>query len=500
MRNGSVSQCGKSSVVLGRPGEGCGKKAWSLVKAKRNVTRFRLTTLLAATILAAALQALTPWAKTSVATAQSSPIQHVVILYLENHTFDSLLGYWCDQHPARGCTGTPSTVQLSNGTVVSPGVSPDIVPWTQHTVWAQRTAIDGGKMDGWWKIPGCGVTKNYACIAGYTPSQVPNLITLATTFAISDRTFSMADSPSWGGHLYAAMGQLDGFTGDNPVVASGVPRGHGWGCNSNRIAPWRPTPKSAKQMVPSCVPDPSLGLPNGGAFEPTPVSYAQTIMDRLNTAHLTWRIYGQPKPAGAISKGYGWDICPSIAECLDTSQTTHNVPSSGFVADATAGKLPNFSIITPGGVDAANSEHNGFSMTAGDNWVGQIASAVMSGPEWRSTALFITWDDCGCFYDQVPPGVNPDGTAQGPRVPLVIVSPYARPGYTDTTPTTFAGILAYTEQNFKLTPLALNDAKAYPFSNAFNYSQAPLGPAPMVQRPLLPDAFHVNMKNANQDT
>ena len=139
-------------------------------------------------------------------------------------------------------------------------------------------------------------------------------------------------------------------------------------------------------------------------------------------------------------------------------------------------------------------------MTAGDNWLGQVASAVMNGPEWRSTALFITWDDCGCFYDQVAPGTNPDGTPQGPRVPLVIVSPYAKQSYTDTTPTTFAGILAYTEHIFKLAPLGPNDAQAYPFTNAFNYSQRPLGPARMVQRPLPPDAYHVNMKNANDDT
>ena len=63
---------------------------------------------------------------------------------------------------------------------------------------------------------------------------------------------------------------------------------------------------------------------------------------------------------------------------------------------------------------------------------------------------------------------------KGPRVPLIIVSPYARPGYTDTTATTFAGILAYTEHTFGLSPLGANDAAAYPFSDAFNYTQAPL--------------------------
>jgi hypothetical protein len=97
------------------------------------------------------------------------------------------------------------------------------------------------------------------------------------------------------------------------------------------------------------------------------------------------------------------------------------------------------------------------------------------------------------LYDQVPPGINPDFTQQGPRAPLIIVSPYAKPGFTDTTPATFAGILAYTEHTFGMGALGPNDNYAYPFSNAFNYSQAPLIPARMVQRPLPASAKHIHL-------
>jgi len=457
----------------------------------------------AVAFLAAATAALSGLAMTGTANAQPTPIKHVVVLYLENHSFDNLLGYWCDRQPGR-CPdgGMPSLVTLSDGTVVTPSVMPDIVPNVSHTVASQQLAIDGGKMDGWQNVKGCGAKTGYACVGGYTPAQVPNLAALAKKFAISDRTFSMADSPSWGGHLYAVMASLDGFKGDNPNPAPGVTAGPGWGCDSKRITPWKP-PGGAYQPVPSCVPDYSLRLPNGGAFEPTPVKHAPTVLDRLNAARLSWRIYGEPRPPGSslpTAGGYGWDICPSFAECLDTHQKTDNVASSAFVKVARSGHLPNFAIVTPGGIDAKLSEHNGFSMTAGDDWLGQIASAVMNGPQWRSTVLFITWDDCGCFYDQVPPGTNPDGTAQGPRTPLVIVSPYAKPGYTDRTATTFAGILAYTEHTFGLTPLGPNDKQAYPFTNAFNYRQAPLRPARMVYRPWPADAYHLNMKQAQQDT
>lgn len=443
------------------------------------------------------------WLAIPGASAQPNPIKHIVVLYLENHSFDNLLGYWCRNNPVR-CPdgGMPSTVTLSNGKVVTPHATPDIVPDVAHSVAAQTSAIDGGKMDGWQKVHGCTPSTGYRCIGGYKPAQVPNLIALAQRFAISDRTFSMANSPSWGGHLYAVMGSLDGFLGNNPEKVPGVTPGAGWGCNSDRITQWT-APGGTTKRIPSCIPDYSLGLHNGGAFEPTPAKHAPTIMDRLHAAGLSWRIYGQPTPpksAHPIAKGYGWDICPSFAECLYTKQNANNVPSSTFVNVAKAGKLPNFAVVTPGGKDAAFSQHNGFSMTAGDDWLGQVASAVMNGPEWRSTVLFITWDDCGCFYDQVRPGVNPDGTPQGPRTPLVIVSPFAKRGYTDRTATTFAGILAYVEHTFGLSPLGVNDAHAYAFGNAFNYRQAPLRPARMVYRPWPADAYHVHMKEARQGT
>ena len=453
-------------------------------------------------VLVVATAGLSWFAMTGTGEAQSTPIKHVVVLYMENHTFDNILGYWCNRN-ARRCPagGMPSSVKLSNGDVVTPDVMPDFVPKVAHNVAAQQAAIDGGKMDGWQHVKGCSAGTHYACIGGYLPGQVPNVAALAKQFAISDRTFSMADSPSWGGHLYAVMGQLDGFLGNNPFQAHGVAPGIGWGCDSRHVTQWR-SPSGKIQKVPSCVPDYSLQRANGGAFKPTPVKHQPTILDRLSGAHLSWRLYGEPEPAGSgtLAFGYVWDICPSFAGCLYTRQKANNVQSSTFVHDALAGKLPQFSIITPGGQTAKFSEHNKMFMTTGDDWLGQVASAVMNGPDWKSTALFITWDDCGCFYDHVRPGTNPDGTLQGPRVPMVIVSPYARHGYTDTTATTFAGILAYTEHNFGLTPLGVNDKKAYPFTHAFNYHQRPLGPAHMVYRPWPPAAYHIDMQGAMDDT
>lgn len=218
-------------------------------------------------------------------------------------------------------------------------------------------------------------------------------------------------------------------------------------------------------------------------------------MHRLSAARRTWKIYGDPHPmtGGRHTPGYIWDTCPSIAECLYTRQKRHNVMSSRFAAAARKGRLPSFSLVVPAGPTARDSEHNGTSMTVGDDWIGKVATAIMSGPEWRSTALFITWDDCGCFYDQVHPGINPDGTRQGPRTPLIIVSPFARPSFTDTEHATFVNILAYVEHTFRLRSMGVNDRGAYDFSYAFNYHQKPLRPVRMIWRKWPKDAYHLNV-------
>lgn len=417
--------------------------------------RNRLITALlvcSAVLLAAAgaepVTGLAAVAGTPVANPVKTPIRHIVVLYLENHSFDSLLGYWCDNHRRR-CPrgGMPASVRLSNGAVVRPSDDPDVVPIVAHDVDSQLAAMNihhgVPRMNGWQNIALGECTANdYQCISGYLPRQEPNLSRLAGRFAISDATFSLADSPSWGGHLDIVTSNLDGFTGDVPTGSIGA-LGTSWGCDGGTMTPWSATLGGPLRSVPSCIPDPSLRykgapLPNGGAFERTPVPYEPTIMDELKAAGLSWKLYGasckdeETAPNGLQTcthsiGGYIWSPCSAIAECL-YKQSNHIAPLHRFMTNAEAGNLPAFSVITPSGSHVSDSEHNGFSITAGDDWIGKVAATLMNGPEWGSTVLFITWDDCGCFYDQARPGINPDGTQQGPRVPLVIVSPYVKPG------------------------------------------------------------------------
>jgi phospholipase C len=387
----------------------------------------------------------------------TSPIQHVVIIYQENHSFDDVLGKLCAQagssrDPCDGAT----TGQLHTGETISLSREPDIVPDVLHNVASQQTAINGGAMNGFDLIRGCGSSTGYACYAQYDPSQIPNLAALAQNFAVSDRTFEVGRSPSWGGHLTVAAATLDGFDGDNPKGGSGP----GWGCDSQNTAKWWDGHRWTLQ--PSCVPDQQ----GQGPYKKSRVKYVPTIFDRVEQAGLTWKLYaGNGKGGGGT---YAWTICPSFYECLGSQQSNNFVPSTQVMTDAAAGALPSFAIVTP---NAPVSQHNTNSMAQGDNWIGNIVSAIENGPDWSSTAIFIAYDDCGCFYDHVPP----PSSDLGIRVPLVIVSPYAKPGYTDSTTASYASMLAYTEHTFGLAPLNQVDGNAYDYANSFNYSKPPRG-------------------------
>src|SRR5207244_5032217 len=114
------------------------------------------------------------------------------------------------------------------------------------------------------------------------------------------------------------------------------------------------------------------------------------------------------------------------------------------------------------------SQPNCQCMKVGDNWIGSVVSSIMNGPDWNSTAIFITYDDFGGFYDHVAPPLH-----LGLRVPMVIVSPFAKRGFTDSRNASFASILAFVERNFGLTSLGAADSRAYAYGHAFDYSQSP---------------------------
>jgi hypothetical protein len=408
-----------------------------------------------------------------------SPIKHVVIIYQENHSFDNVFGRLCAE--SGRCDGATEGT-LPDGSTIPLATSPDVVPSVGHRTKAQAQAIDGGAMDGFPNVGGCDERRGYACMTQFNPSQIPNLSQLANSFALSDQTFQTAAVPSFGAHIELVSASLDGFTGDPPDRTPDQPRGTGWGCDSHLDAPWQASLDGGITYQPSCVPDYGLDpsqYPYGGAYRRTRVKPMPTIMDELDRVGLSWRLY-----TGAPGNGYLWAICPTFAKCLYTGHSKRQVATKQVVHDGRNGSLANFSVVLP---TVRVSQHNNGSMRAGDNWIGKVVSAIEHGPDWQSTAIFITYDDCGCFYDHVPP---PPGL--GIRTPMVIVSPWARAGTVDSTQASIASMLAFTEHNFGLPALNENDGMAYDYSNAFDFSQAPLAPVPMTHSALSPRARAVS--------
>ena len=404
--------------------------------------------------------------------AEAFPIQHVVIVYMENHSFDNVLGKLCVVDDR--CDGALSGKAI-DGTVVPITRAQDRVELMAHNYSTQQLVINHGKMNGWSLLGNCKPEADYACYSQYWPEDIPSLARLARTFTISDRTFQMDIIPTWGAHLELVAGQLAGFRGDNPRQAPGQPQGPGWGCDSFKEALWHAAPADPFIMVPSCVPDEQ----GRGPFRPSPVSHVPTIMSRVSDAGLDWKIYAPSATAEGGMAGYGRSICPTFAECLlDPDQFRNFVDPDRFVEDARAGTLPNLSIVIPTG---DNSQHNGNSMMVGDNWIADIANAAMNGPDWGSTAIFITYDDCGCFYDHVRPPPT-----LGIRTPMVIVSPWVKPGFTDSNIASYASMLSFTERVFGLEPLSVEDRDAYDYFGAFDFAQEPIAPLTLEHHPVSP--------------
>ncbi len=148
------------------------------------------------------------------------------------------------------------------------------------------------------------------------------------------------------------------------------------------------------------------------------------------------------------------------------------------------GTLPSVSWITPSG---QNSEHPTALVSAGQTYVTGLINAIMQGPDWNSTAIFLAWDDWGGFYDHVlPPTVErwSDGTPfrYGRRVPCIVISPYARAGYVSKKSHSHLSLFRFIESAFGVEPLNDRDRLASNIDDCFNFSQTPLLPIGLSER------------------
>ncbi len=368
-------------------------------------------------------------------------IQHIVFIVKENRTFDNYFGTF------PGADGA-TTGELSTGQVIPLGNTPDQTPNDIcHTWQCARDAMNSGKMNQFNLLSGADTLVNGTPLAytQMTQADIPNYFAYAQNFVLADHMFSSLAGPSFPNHLYSVAGQSGG--------AINVPNNSDdrWGCDAPS--------NSTVQVLDS----------DGDIDDDYPCFNFQTLADSLQNAGISWKYYAP----GEGQSGYIWSVLDAIKHIRMGSLWTSNVVSdTQFVTDAQSGNLPAVSWLV---TSMEDSEHPPYSTCAGENWTVQQINAIMQGPDWDATAIFLTWDDFGGFYDHVPPPTL-DQYGLGPRVPLVIISPFAKQGYISHTQYEFSSVLKFIEDRFGLSSLTARDTEANDTTDSFDFSQPPRSP------------------------
>jgi phospholipase C len=372
----------------------------------------------------------------------NSPIKHVVIIVQENRSFDNLFNGFPGAVSAGPTGRTPTGTLPLTQTTLEAGV--DIC----HFHSSFEAAYDGGKGDGFSGEQTCGVVNGVyqptgdsnAMYAYVDPTEIQPYWTLAQAYTLADRMFQSNNGPSYPAHQYLIAGQSDN--------ASEVPSAGPWGCDA-------PPGTTVDVMQPN-------GQEVAGPF---PCFDYQTLGDVLDAAGVSWRYYAPAlNTQGGLFSAY--DAIRHIRYGGDWSNVVS--PETTVLTDIANGNLPSVSWVIP---SFPNSDHPLAASNTGPQWVSSVVNAVGASPYWSDTAIFILWDDWGGWYDNViPPQVNVMG--HGFRVPLIVVSPYAKHAYVSDVPHDFGSILKFVEENFHLASLDQEDATADNLLDCFDFTQA----------------------------
>jgi phospholipase C len=376
-----------------------------------------------------------------------------VIIMKENRTTDHLFGRFPGVDGAR--------FGVCHGRRIALVRPPDVIPRDlPHSFGSAKADFDRGAMDGFCRSDPTITRWSYSQIR---PGQAPNYWRWARRFTLGDHFFTSERGPSFPNHLYMIAAQSGGAYG-LPSGSDGVlpTLDDAWGCDvpSETIKVFRAD--GSLRRVPPC-------------FD------FRTAADLLNRAGLGWSYYA----ATNAQNGHIWSAFDAVRRVrYSTDWVRHVLPVDSFVGDAEAGRLPAVTWVTPP-FDASDHPWPGVSLCKGENWTTQVLDAVMRGPEWGSTAVFVTWDDFGGFYDHVRPR-DVDRLGLGFRVPLLVVSPFARSGRVDHHEGEFSSFLRFIEDNWGLPQLTRRDRAASNLVYDFDFGRAPLAPDPLPLRKRCP--------------
>jgi phospholipase C len=415
----------------------------------------------------------------------TSVIQHVVIIFQENRTPDNLfhdpvlIGRGADIASSGKNTNSPTGMTTLTPTALVTNYD------LNHAHIAFLQSYDNGNMDG-------ANTINVSCPAPCTPGIPPNVeyqyvqasdvqpyFTLAETYTFGDRMFQTNQGPSFPAHQYILSGTSMAsteltvpskfFLAENPPLDLTMDTG----CTA------------PSTEVVSLIDTTNMDSLTNQTTTAYPCFDHPTLSDLLNQNNISWKYY-------APSAGSIWTAPNAISHmCVPNAPPPNGTACTGadwtnnvvlnqtqILTDITNGQLSAVSWVIP---DADESDHAYFTDGSGPSWVASIVNAIGGSKYWANTAIIISWDDWGGWYDHVVPPISATNSYQmGFRVPLIVVSPYAKAAYISHQQHDFGSVLKFIETVFELptvdpsSPYPYADAAADDLSDCFDFTQTPI--------------------------
>jgi phospholipase C len=447
---------------------------------------------------------------TGVGASQITQFQHVIVVVQENRTTDNLFlglcgtnGSFCPNPydlQGFGFSSNGQKIALKKTRLTSPND-----PLHDHPNFLQLCDLDSQtqqcKMDGANRIPchvenGHGYKNGPNCSFEYAdPAAIQPYLTLVQQYGFANYMFSTSQGGSFAGHQFLFSGTSAPSADDDAAAIFG-----------DKNFPWNgrvgcTAPKSAYVV---------LVTPNGNE-KAYPCFEHNTIPDIL-PSNVSWRYYVTGLPAGMWTAPNAIKhICqpnrPYDGQCLGPEWINNvDFASQDVLTDISACNLRNLSWVIPSG---QNSDHPGKQNDGGPSWVASIVNAIGAATTcdgagyWSDTAIIVTWDDFGGFYDHVPPPIlpMPQGDYQlGARVPLLFISAYTPAGYVDNNQQDFGSILRFIEQNWEIPEGTLNFADARAINDLTTFFNLNVLPRTFLPIPAPKDAnFFLHDKRPPED-
>jgi phospholipase C len=380
----------------------------------------------------------------ALAATGAGKISHVVYIIQENRSFDDVF----EGYPG---ADTVSSGKNSKGkTIALQPVSLATQYTIDHSVAAMFAACNGTgdlpgtdcRMNGFNKeLSSYGAPKNPQYV--YVPHKESKpYFDMANEFVLADRMFQSQLDESFVAHQYIIAAQAQSSVD--------IPNGP-WGC-----------PGGMSDTVSTLTHERTIGSPQSACFN------YDTLGDELDEAGLSWRFYTSryTVPTSGFWSGY-----QAIRHIYDGPDWKKDVltPQKRFLLDVAAGKLASFTWITP---LCEDSDHVSCGGGYGPSWVAALVNAVGESTFWKTTVIFVQWDDWGGMYDHVaPPHKNYDSL--GFRVPLLVISPYAKRNYVSHVQYETASVLRFAEDLYGLRHLAAADRRATsPADDCLDFSES----------------------------